>query len=88
MLTGLIRFIDHIDPIHDLLYIIDPVYLLYTFETRLLTVTHIDCINQNKLYMYCLHKSVHVTNHINYTVSKNCSVNIKNSIQNVSLCFI
>ena len=37
------------DPIHDLLHIIDPMYLLYTFETKLLTITHIECINYNKL---------------------------------------
>ena len=85
ILTGLIRFIDYIDPIHDLLYIIDPIYLLYTFETKLLTITNTDCINHNKLFMYCSHKSVHVINHINFTVSKNCIVNIKNSIQNVTL---
>ena len=83
MLTELIRFIDHINPIHDLLYIIDPVYLLYTFETKLLTITHIDCINHNKLFKYCSHKSVYVINHVNYIVSNNCTANIKNGVQNV-----
>ena len=38
--------------------------------------------------MYCSHKSVHVINHINYTVSTNCSVSDTNSKQNVTLCFI
>ena len=38
--------------------------------------------------MYCSHKSVHVINHINYIVSKNCTVNVTNSKQNVTLCFI
>ena len=56
-------------------------YLLHTFETKLLATTYIECINFNKLFMYCSHKSVHVTNHINYTVLKNCSANITNSKQ-------
>ena len=38
--------------------------------------------------MYCLQKSVHVINHFNNTVSKNCTVNVTNSKQNVTLCFI
>ena len=38
--------------------------------------------------MYCSHKSFYVINHINYTDSKNCAVNITNSKQNVTLCFI
>ena len=88
ILTGLIRFIDHIDPIYDLLYIIDPMYLLYTFEAKLLTIILIDCINHNKLSMHCSHKIVHVITHINYTVLKNFTVNIKNSIHNGTLCFI
>ena len=54
----------------------------------MLTIANTDCINHNKLFMYCSHKSVHAINHINYTVSKNFIVNIKNSIQNVILCVI
>ena len=42
--------------------------LLYTFETNWLTISHIDCENHNKLFMYCSHKCVHVINHINYTL--------------------
>ena len=63
-------------------------YLMYTCETKLLTITYIECINYNKLFMYCSHKSVHIINHINCTISKNCTVNITNSKQNVTLCFI
>ena len=74
------------DPIHDLSYIIDP--MLYTCETKLLTITHIECINYNKLFMYCSHKSVHDINHIYCTISKNGTVNITNSKQSVILCFI
>ena len=61
---------------------------LIAFETKLLTITHIECINYNKLFMYCSHKNVHVINHIDYTVSKNCTVNSTNSKQNFTLCFI
>ena len=63
-------------------------YLLYTFETKLFTITHIECINYKKLFMYCSHKSVPVIKFINCTVSKNCSFNITNSKQNFTLCFI
>ena len=31
---------------------------------------------------------IHVINHINYTVTKNCTINITNSMQNATLCFI
>ena len=34
--------------------------------------------------MYCSHNSVHIINHINYTVSKNFTVNVTNSKQNES----
>ena len=38
--------------------------------------------------MFCSQKSVHVINHINYTVSKYCTASVTNSKQNVTLCFI
>ena len=43
-------------------------YLLYTFETKLLTITYIDCESHYKLFMYFSHKSVHAINYINYTL--------------------
>ena len=45
-------------------------YLLYTFETKLLTITHFDCISHNKLFKNCSNTSVYVISHVNYTVSK------------------